>query len=96
MKIVPAAIQQHVDRIDRQQSLYFGIGSGLVAFWSIYRVFWSLYLSATYSFVFGSLIFPIVLWGVIGTVAAITSVAFFTRYKSVDNNTNQQNSHEQL
>lgn len=97
MKIVPAAIQQQIDRVDRQQSLYFGISSGLVAFWSIYRVFWSLYLSATYSFVFGSLIFPIVLWGVIGAVAAVVSIAFFTRYKSVDNNTNQQNNtHEQL
>lgn len=93
MKIVPAAIQQQIDRVDRQQSLYFGISSGLVAFWSIYRVFWSLYLSATYSFVFGSLIFPIVLWGVIGTVAAVVSIAFFTRYKSVDSDA--QNTHEQ-
>jgi hypothetical protein len=30
--------------------------------------------------VFGSLIFPIVLWGVIGVAAAISAIAFFTRY----------------
>ena len=29
---------------------------------------------------FGSLIFPIVLWGVIGVAAAISAIAFLTRY----------------
>jgi hypothetical protein len=80
MKIVPTPIAQHIDRVDRQYSLYIGISTGLLAFWSIYRVIWSLYLALTYDFIFGALVFPIVLWGVIGVVAAITSYGFVTRY----------------
>jgi hypothetical protein len=82
MKIVPAPIAQQFDRVDRQYSLYIGISTGLLAFWSIYRVIWSLYLALTYDFIFGSLVFPIVLWGVIGVVAAIISVGFVTRYRT--------------
>ena len=80
MRILPANIEQHIDRVDRQRSLYTAISAGLVAFWCAYRVAWSLYLASTYNFVFGSLIFPIVLWAVIGAVAAIAALAFFTRY----------------
>ena len=80
MKILPANIEQQIDRVDRQKSLAIAISSGLVAFWSLYRVAWSLYLALTYNFVFGSLIFPIVLWGVIGVAAAISAIAFFPRY----------------
>ncbi|WP_179473756.1 hypothetical protein [Mycolicibacterium vinylchloridicum] len=80
MKIVPTPIAQQIDRVDRQYSLYIGISTGLLAFWSIYRVIWSLYLALTYDFIFGSLVFPIVLWGVIGVVAAIVSLGFVTRY----------------
>ena len=80
MKILPTPIAQQIDRVDRQYSLYIGIGTGLLAFWSIYRVIWSLYLALTYDFIFGSLVFPIILWGVIGVVAAIVSIGFVTRY----------------
>ena len=80
MKILPANIEQQIDRVDRQKSLAIAISSGLVAFWSLFRVAWSLYLALTYNFVFGSLIFPIVLWGVIGVAAAISAIAFFARY----------------
>jgi hypothetical protein len=80
VKLVPANIEQMVNRVDRQPSLAIGISSGLLAFWSIYRVCWSLYLALTYDFLFGSLIFQVVLWGVIGAVAAIASIAFLTRY----------------
>ena len=76
MKILPANIEQQIDRMDRQRSLAIGVSSGLVALWCLYRVAWSLYLALTYNFVFGSLIFPIVLWGVIGVVAAISAIAF--------------------
>ena len=69
MKILPANIEQQIAQVDRQKSLIIGISSGLVALWCAYRVFWALYLSMTYSFVFGSLIFPVVLWGVVGVVA---------------------------
>ena len=93
MKLVPASIEEKVSRVDRQPSLAIGISAGLLAFWSLYRVFWSLYLSLTYDFLFGSLVFSIVLWGVIGVVAAITAIAFLTRYakpaNAPDQNQNQ-------
>ncbi|TGD88348.1 hypothetical protein BayCH28_11415 [Mycolicibacterium sp. CH28] len=80
MRIVPTSIAQHIDRIDRQRSLAIGISSAALAFWSFYRVIWSMYLAVTYDFVFGSLVVPIILWGVIGVVAAVAAVAFLTRY----------------
>jgi small-conductance mechanosensitive channel len=92
MKIVPASIEQQINRVDRTRSLMIGISCGLVAFWSIYRVIWSLYLAMTYNFLFGSLVFQIVLWGVIGAVAAIAATGFFTRYAkgpTADNESDQ-------
>jgi inner membrane protein involved in colicin E2 resistance len=80
MKILPTGIEQQIDRVDRTRSLIFGISSGLVALWCLYRVLWSIYLTMTYDFLFGSLVFAIVLWGVIGVVAAIAAIGFLTRY----------------
>jgi hypothetical protein len=34
----------------------------------------------TYNFLFGTLVFSIVVWGVVGTVAAIAAVGFYNRY----------------
>ena len=84
MKILPANIEQQIDRIDRQRSLYIGISSAVVAIWSLYRVAWSLYLAVTYNFVFGAMVFPIVLWGVIGAAAALASFAFYNRYRTAE------------
>jgi hypothetical protein len=80
MKILPANIEEQIDGIDRNRSLIIGISTGLLAFWCLYRVLWSIYLSVTYDFMFGSLVFSIVLWGVIGAVATIAATAFLTRY----------------
>ncbi|HXS86011.1 MAG TPA: hypothetical protein VN741_10280 [Mycobacterium sp.] len=80
MKILPASIEEQIDRVDRNRSLIIGISTGLTALWCLYRVFWSIYLSLTYDFLFGSLIFSIVLWGVIGVVAGVAAVGFLTRY----------------
>jgi inner membrane protein involved in colicin E2 resistance len=80
MKILPANIEEQIDRIDRNRSLAIGIGSGVLALWCLYRVLWSLYLMMTYDFLFGSLLFGVVLWGVIGAVAAISAFGFLTRY----------------
>ncbi|BBX69239.1 hypothetical protein [Mycolicibacterium psychrotolerans] len=80
MKLVPAALEPHINRVDRQRSLMIGISTGLLAFWSAYRVLWSLYLSLTYDFLFGSLVFQIALWSVVGVAAAIASAAFIGRY----------------
>ena len=80
MKILPTGIEEQIDRVDRSRSLAIGISTGLLAFWCLYRVLWSIYLSVTYDFLFGSLVFSIVLWGVIGVVAAIAATGFLTRY----------------
>ena len=80
MKILPANIEEQIDRVDRNRSLIIGISAGLLAFWSLYRVLWSIYLSLTYDFLFGSLVFSIVLWGVIGVAATIAATGFLTRY----------------
>jgi hypothetical protein len=80
MKILPANIEEQIDRVDRNRSLIIGISAGLLAFWSFYRVLWSIYLSLTYDFLFGSLVFSIVLWGVIGVVATIAATGFLLRY----------------
>lgn len=80
MKILPANIEEQIDRVDRNRSLIIGISSGVLALWCLYRVLWSLYLMMTYDFLFGSLLFSIVLWGVVGAVAAIAAIGFLTRY----------------
>jgi hypothetical protein len=91
MKIVPTAIEQQVNRVDRQPSLAIGISAGLLAFWSLYRVLWSLYLAVTYDFLFGSLIFGVVFWGVIGAAATIAAIAFLNRYRTPNTDTNETN-----
>ncbi len=83
MNIVPARIQEHVNRVDRTRSLAIGIAAGLTALWSVYRLFWLLYTATTLSSVGWSpvsLVFPLVLWGAVGVVAAFVSVAFLMRY----------------
>ncbi|HEX4557659.1 MAG TPA: hypothetical protein VH166_00395 [Mycobacterium sp.] len=83
MNIVPTRIQEQVNRIDRTRSLAIGISAGLTALWSIYRLFWLLYTATTLSsvgFSAASLIFPFVLWGVIGVAAAFVAFAFLVRY----------------
>jgi inner membrane protein involved in colicin E2 resistance len=80
MKILPPNIEEQIDGVDRNRSLIIGISTGLLAFWCLYRVLWSIYLSVTYDFLLGSLVFSIVLWGVIGAVATIAATAFLTRY----------------
>ena len=83
MNIVPAAIQDHVNRVDKTRSLVIGISAGVTALWSIYRIFWLFYTAATLSsvgFSGVSLVFPLVLWGAIAVVAGFVSIAFLLRY----------------
>ena len=83
MNIVPAPIQEHINRVDRTRSLVIGIAAGVTALWSIYRIFWLFYAAATLNS-FGvsgvSLVFPLVLWAAIGVVAGFVSVALLLRY----------------
>lgn len=83
MGILPAQVEEHINRVDRNRSLMIGIATGVTALFCIFRVFWAIYASSVLSSVgisAGSLIFPIVLWGVIGVVAGVASVAFLMRY----------------
>ncbi len=80
MKIVPTNIEEQINRVDRQRSLYIGISAGLVAVWSVFRLIWALYLGITFGWFFGSMMVQLVLWGVIGAVAGVAAVGFLTRY----------------
>jgi hypothetical protein len=80
VKIVPTNIEEQINRVDRQRSLYIGISAGLVALWSVFRLIWTLYIGMTFGWFFGSMVFQLVLWGVIGAVAAVAAVGFLTRY----------------
>ena len=83
MNIVPTAIQEHVNRVDRNPSLAIAIGTGVTALWCVYRVFWAIYAAIALSSVGWSpiaMIFSLVLWGAIGVVAAVASVAFYLNY----------------
>ncbi|MCV7077923.1 hypothetical protein [Mycobacterium szulgai] len=80
MKLVPSSIEEQINRVDRQYSLAIGIGSGMVAAWSLFRVIWLLYISMTFGWFLGSLAIQLVLWGVIGTAAAVAAIGFLNRY----------------
>jgi hypothetical protein len=83
MNIVPTRIQEQINRVDRTPSLVIAISSGLAALWAFYRVFWLIYTATVLSNVGWSpvsLVFPFVFWTAFGVVAAIASIAFFTRY----------------
>jgi predicted peptidase len=83
MNIVPARIQEQVNRVDRTRALVIGISAGVTALWSIYRLFWLVYTATTLSSVGYSpvsLVFPFVLWGAVGVAAGFVAVAFLLRY----------------
>ena len=81
MRIVPASLEEQINRVDRQRSLYIGISAGLVAVWSVFRLIWALYIASTFGSFAGAMVFQFVLWGVIGTAAAVAAVGFLTRYQ---------------
>ncbi|KZS72819.1 hypothetical protein A4G26_24080 [Mycobacterium kansasii] len=80
MNIIPAGIEEKINRVDRQPSLAIGISLGLLAAWSFYRVIWLLYVSMTFGWFMGSVAFQFVLWVVTGAVAAVAAAGFLIRY----------------
>jgi hypothetical protein len=80
MKIVPTGIEEQINRVDRQRSLYIGISAGALALWSVFRLIWALYIGMTFGWFLGSMVFQFVLWGAIGAVAGVAAVGFLTRY----------------
>jgi hypothetical protein len=81
MKIVPTSLEEQINRVDPQRSLYIGISCGVLAAWSFFRLIWVLYIGMTFGWFLGSMVFQFVLWGVIGAVAAVAAIGFLTRYK---------------
>jgi hypothetical protein len=81
MRIVPASLEEQINRVDRQRSLYIGISAGLVAVWSVFRLIWALYIASTFGSFAGAMVFQFVLWGAVGTAAAVAAVGFLTRYQ---------------
>jgi len=81
MKIVPASIEEQINRVDPQRSRIIGISFAVLAAGSVFRLFWLLYVSLSFGRVAGSLIFSFVFWAVIGVVAAIAAVGFLERAK---------------
>jgi hypothetical protein len=84
MNIVPAPIQEQINRVDRNRSLAIGISAGVAALFAIYRVLWLLYAAATlsgYGISGVSLVFPLVLWGAFAVVTGFVSVAFLLHYR---------------
>jgi hypothetical protein len=83
MNTVLARIQEQVNRVDRSRSLLIGISTGLVALWSLYRVFWLFYSMSVLSGVgysSGSLVISTLFWGAVGVATAAVSAAFLIRY----------------
>ncbi len=80
MKIVPTSVEEQINRVDRQRSLYIGISAGALAVWSAFRLIWALYIGMTFGWFLGSMVFQLVLWGVVGAVAAVAAIGFLTRY----------------
>lgn len=79
-KIVPTSIEEQINRVDRQRSLYIGFSAGLLAVWSVVRLLWVLYIGMTFGWFLGSMVFQLALWGVIAAVAAVAATGFLTRY----------------
>jgi hypothetical protein len=83
MRIVPTRLEEQIDRVDRKTALGIGVASGLTALWCVYRLIWLFYTAVTFSSVGWSpisLVFPFVLWVVLGAGAAIAAVGFLSRY----------------
>jgi hypothetical protein len=79
MKIVPASIEEQINRVDPQRSRIIGISFAVLAAGSAFRLFWLLYVSLSFGWGAGALIFSFVFWAVIGVVAAIAAVGFLER-----------------
>jgi hypothetical protein len=81
MKIIPANIEEQLDRVDPRRSRIIGISFAVLAAGSAFRVFWLLYVSLSFGWFAASLIFSFVFWAVIGVAAAVAAVGFLERAK---------------
>lgn len=80
MNIVPAGIEAQINRVDRQRSLWIGIGLAVLAVGSLFRLIWMLYITMAFGVFAGAMAFHIVFSLVVGAAAAVGAVGFLTRY----------------
>jgi amino acid permease len=80
MNIVPANIEQQINRVDRQRSLWIGISLAVLAAGSFFRLLWMLYISMTFGWFAAGMAFNVVFSAVVGVVAAVGATGFLTRY----------------
>lgn len=80
MNIVPAGIQEQINRVDRQWSLWIGVSLALTAAGSLFRLVWMLFISAAFGAFAPTMVVTIVFTLVIGVAAAVGAVGFLTRY----------------
>lgn len=84
MFIVPARIQEQINRVDRSRAMVLGIVAALTVLWSVYRLVWLVYSATVLAGVGWSpvaLVFPFILWTAIGVAAAIAGLGLLNRYK---------------
>jgi hypothetical protein len=92
MNVIPAQIQDLTKRVEKTPALVIALFSGLTALWSVYRLLWLVYAGFTLSS-FGlspiSLIISFVVWTVVAVAAGLAAFAFWTRYSTADEQTEQ-------
>lgn len=85
MSIIPARVQEAVNRVDRTRALVMGILTGVAAFFALWKIFWLIFATATVSS-FGYsgfwLVLSLVWWGAIAALGVFWAVAFLSRYSS--------------
>jgi hypothetical protein len=87
MNIVPPAVEQRINQVDRTPSLVVGIVCAVIALGCVWGLLWAIYgalVLAQYGFSPVSLIFSIVLYLVFGIPAVIGAVGFLQHYRSME------------
>jgi hypothetical protein len=84
MNIVPARVEQQINRVDRTPSLVIGIICAVIAAWlcliSLVQLISVLMMFSGIGLFFGSLVPQFLLYGILGAVAVIGATGFLTRY----------------
>jgi ABC-type uncharacterized transport system fused permease/ATPase subunit len=87
MNIVPPAVEQRINRVDRTPSLVIGIVCAVIALGCVWGLLWSIYgalVLTEYGFSPVALIVNVVLYVVFGGAALIGAVGFLTHYRSME------------
>lgn len=92
MNVIPAQLRELTKRVEKTPALVISIVSGLTALWSVYRLLWLVYAGFALSS-FGlspiSLIISLVVWGAVAVAAGLAAFAFWTRYTTAGERSEQ-------